>query len=611
MLSAVLMLSQAVVSFADTQGKMDPDDYLFLTVFRTCGVSPGVDVGRWVGLYKGYLKSTGNQALLSQVEGYASLNWGDTAQGVDALLVSVKEWLSLSDSYGTNVVGYNLPSSPAPQIKTASYDGERSILTSPFPDLSLDSAGYSYSFSFITGNYIDNSLMTYRHNCYFPDTAKMFGIVTSLSMYNYSDLIGVKYYKASDLNYVQQWCDFVYGAYYPDGSVYVSPKKSSVSTGYFPSCAVMNLPFPVFKNESDALEYCKTGVVNNAFTHTSGFLTSLGEESGFDSELQRKEFISVSNSLTLPKSLDEATAKVKEFQKPLNHEELMTVLNENGMNIIYSAKYRVEHLREIASSGSDSEQEWEKYSEETFYGAPGSTAVFTPLELEGYTYVPELTEPEEKGIPADESLVIRLYYTLDRAPYVVEHYTQRMMPGEGGEKWELAGAETFQGIPGMLAEYQARDYSGYTFDGSLTEPSDCQILSDGSLVVRLYYTLDQVSYTVEHYTQRMIPGEGGEKWELADTETFQGIPGTEAVYQVKDYSGYVFDNSLTEPSDCQVLSDGSLVVRLYYVQAPFSVLTEPINKAVGAALPVAAVIGSVFSGGLFLLKLYKRISAKA
>ena len=60
-----------------------------------------------------------------------------------------------------------------------------------------------------------------------------------------------------------------------------------------------------------------------------------------------------------------------------------------------------------------------------------------------------------------------------------------------------------------------------------------------------------------------------------------------------------------------MLSDGSLVVRLYYVQAPFSVLTKPINKAVGTVLPVAAVIGSVFSGGLFLLKLYKRISAKA
>ena len=83
------------------------------------------------------------------------------------------------------------------------------------------------------------------------------------------------------------------------------------------------------------------------------------------------------------------------------------------------------------------------------------------------------------------------------------------------------------------------------------------------------------------------------------------------IYPVKDYPGYSFDGSLTEPSECQVLADGSLVIRSYYIQAPFSVLTKPIDKAVGSALPVAAVIGSVLSGGLYLLKLYKQISAKA
>lgn len=75
-LSACLVLSQAAVSFADTQSEMDPDDYLFLAVFRACGVSPGVDVGRWAGFYKGYLRSVGDAALLSRVEGYASLGWG-------------------------------------------------------------------------------------------------------------------------------------------------------------------------------------------------------------------------------------------------------------------------------------------------------------------------------------------------------------------------------------------------------------------------------------------------------------------------------------------------------------------------------------------------------
>ena len=130
-LSVLLVLSLPVLSFADTKGKMDPDDYLFLTVFRACGMSPGVDVGRWVGLYKGYLRSIGDEALLSQVEGYASLGWGDTAQGVDALFESVKGWLSLSDSYGTESVGYSLPSSPSRQTGEISSVDEVSVLSTP------------------------------------------------------------------------------------------------------------------------------------------------------------------------------------------------------------------------------------------------------------------------------------------------------------------------------------------------------------------------------------------------------------------------------------------------------------------------------------------------
>lgn len=173
----------------------------------------------------------------------------------------------------------------------------------------------------------------------------------------------------------------------------------------------------------------------------------------------------------------------------------------------------------------------------------------------------------------------------------------------------MTDTETLQGFPGVEAEYSLKNYSGYSFDNSLTEPSDCQILADGSLVVRLYYTCDPVSYEVKHYKERFSGDE--QPWELAGTETLQGIPGKRAEYPVKDYPGYSFDGSLTEPSECQVLADGSLVIRSYYIQAPFSVLTKPIDKAVGSALPVAAVIGSVLSGGLYLLKLYKRISAKA
>ena len=227
----------------------------------------------------------------------------------------------------------------------------------------------------------------------------------------------------------------------------------------------------------------------------------------------------------------------------------------------------------------------------------------------GYSFDASLTKPSNCQVLADGSLVIRLYYTCDPVPYKVEHYKESF---SGDEKsWLPADTETLQGIPGMNAKYSAKEYPGYSFGSGLTKPSNCQVLPDGSLVIRLYYTCDPVPFTVEYYKESFIPSGDKKSWLPAGTETLQGIPGTWAKYPVKEYPGYSFDASLTEPSSCQVLPDGSLVIRLYYTQAPFSVLTEPVNKAAGSSLPVAAVVGSVLSGGLFLLKLYKRISAKA
>lgn len=155
------------------------------------------------------------------------------------------------------------------------------------------------------------------------------------------------------------------------------------------------------------------------------------------------------------------------------------------------------------------------------------------------------------------------------------------------------------------------ELEGYTYVPELTDPAHTEILPDESLVVCLYYTLNRVPYVIEHYKQDMIPGENGESWTLADTETLQGIPGTEAEYPAKDYPGYSIDLSLTEPSDRHIPADGSLVIRMYYIQAPFDMLVAPIHKAVSSTLPLAASLGAVISGGFFLLKLYRRISDKA
>ena len=604
MLSAVLMLSQAVVSFADLQGVMEPEDYVFFVIFRACGISPGLRyIGPWMEAYKGYLESTHNNVLLSQINSYSNLLWGDTVNGIDVVFESVKNWLSLSDSYGGNGSYYTLPSSNLPLEPDSSMESYEARVSSRIADVSCDVSDYEYLFSSVdvykTGDY---ELVNY----YAPKGQEILGVYSSAS--DYCDSGSVTFYTRSGSGYSTAWLKTNSCTY--DSSWILKSSYPALDSVYrvdgFGIRSMSNFPLKVFYSTYDMSNYCKTDNVVNTFS--SGSLRLSPSIKFFDLGLQKIDDYEVGGALALPSDSSDALKRWNNLSGATSAEAFLSAINASGMDITYRPSYRLEHY--VQKYSADGTYIWEKNSESSHTGVLNEPALIEPLEISGFTYAPELV-PEEKTVLLDGSLVVPVYYTCNPVSYSVEHYTQKILPKGGGEEWELADTETFQGIPGMLAEYQAKDYSGYTFDSSLTEPSDCQVLSDGSLVIHLHYTSNEVPYVVEHYTQRMIPGEGGEKWELADTETFQGIPGTGAEYQAKDYSGYAFDKSLTEPSDCQVLSDGSLVVRLYYVQAPFSVLTKPINKAVGTVLPVAAVIGSVFSGGLFLLKLYKRISAKA
>lgn len=335
-LSVCFVLSQAIVCFADTPGEMDPDDYLFLTVFRACGVSPGVDVGRWMALYKGYLKSVGNQALLSQVEGYASLNWGETVQGVDPLFESVKEWLSLSGSYGTESTGYNLSSSPSPQIQDLQVSPYFSIFSQPFPESSCDEPGYHYVFSQSYKTSVRYS--GFRENYYFPDGEEIIALADKdyRATNNYYNGIGVTFYmvdRSSDSGYSLAPCFIVWATYAADGSTLSSSnKRKSSKTSINPDiCSLMNFPFYVFGSAEDMETYCKTGVANNTFNNGSGFVTSLGKDGGLDPELQKKGIATLGNTMMLPKSREEAVSAVEAFQKPLNQEELLAVLSANGM----------------------------------------------------------------------------------------------------------------------------------------------------------------------------------------------------------------------------------------------------------------------------------------
>ena len=107
--------------------------------------------------------------------------------------------------------------------------------------------------------------------------------------------------------------------------------------------------------------YCKTGVANNTFNNNSGFVTSLGRDGGLDPELQKTGIATLGSIMALPGTREEAVARAEAFQKPLDREELMAVLSADGMDVVYNAEYKVEHLRESPAAGADGEPVWENY----------------------------------------------------------------------------------------------------------------------------------------------------------------------------------------------------------------------------------------------------------
>ena len=596
-LSIFLVFSLPVLSFADTKGKMDPDDYLFLTVFRACGVSPGVDVGRWVGLYKGYLRATGNTALLSQVEGYASLGWGDTASGVDTLFESVKGWLSLSGSYGTDASRYSLPSSPSPQIYDLCVSPYISISSQPFPEGLREEPGYSYVFSQSFKDKV--SAVGFRENYYFPDGAEVIALARpDYRVSNeYFDGIGVTFYMvdaSSTSGYSLAPCFVVWTTYAADGSTLnntVSRHSSSASVN--PDiCSLMNFPVYVFASAEDMETYCKTGVVNNIFNSNSGFVSSLGKDGGLDPELQKLGFVSIGNQMTLPSSQTEAVSRAAAFQKPLSRQQLTDILGQNGMDdLTYMAEYHVEHYRK--NPDPEAQEEWTLADTEVFTGISGTEAAYSVKDYPHYLFDSSLTKPSDRKILPDNSLVVRLYYTPDPEavyPYTVEYY-------KDGECFETVSKTVPMFGDRTVSEYEDFCPKYYLVDGETSTPLPFSVTGENH-VIRVSYIpdLDAVyPYTVEYYK---------------DGECFETVSGTVPVFgdqTVQEYKDvcpkyYLVDGEASTPLPFPVTEENH-VIRVYYIPDTSNPYTPLARGTEDLVTFTSGFFGKVFLGVLALLLL--------
>ena len=84
--------------------------------------------------------------------------------------------------------------------------------------------------------------------------------------------------------------------------------------------------------------------------------------------------------------------------------------------------------------------------------------------------------------------------------YIIEHYKQSAIKNvDGSSSWTLSDRETLTGFPGVEASCQKKNYGGLSCDLNLTEPANRIIPTDGSLVIKMYYTQDLFGFLKEPF----------------------------------------------------------------------------------------------------------------
>ena len=570
-LTALFSMSQMMTVFA---ADVSAENYVFSLILRACGVSPGTKVGAWQDAYEGYLEKTGNQALLNQVKGYESLSLGSTAQGVDDLYWSVRQWLSsatVKESRADSCL-YELPSSPTPKPDVLSVPGSDSIRSDPFsgpgPLPAAEAETYSFLFadSFTTSYNNGNLLVCAVRNVYAPKGIEVFGVVTAYT--DYGAKIRIEYFTpdaSSSTGYRSVELKDMRAEYYlSDGSFYRKPNYSiSWNWNSRNARANMNYPFKIFATAKDAENYCKTGTVSNLFSQNSITLSSGGTSQGADLELINHKVDSVSSSISLPANAVSASAALSSLQAPMDLDSLSKALTSAGMEVAYTASYKIEHYKRDVSD-LDKPVSWIKESEEALSGVVGQEASFKPKSYPSFLYTPELTDPQDARILGDGSLIIRLYYKPDpdaALPYTVEYH-------KDGEVFE-----TISGTVPMFGDRFVRTCEDlcpqyYLPDNKASTPLPFEV-SELKNTIHIYYKRDlyaKFSYTVEYYK---------------DGQLFKTVPGSVSVFDpsIKSClsycpSGYALDTSSSTPLPYSVSGDGG-VIKNFYVRKetviPYSV----------------------------------------
>ena len=258
------------------------------------------------------------------------------------------------------------------------------------------------------------------------------------------------------------------------------------------------------------------------------------------------------------------------------------------------AGYRVEHYL-VNVNGIMSLAEAEALT-----GTIGTTVTATEKKYSGYNYEAGYRGEEKSGaILPDGSLVLKVYYPAYRhsITYVINGYEPEGAPAPPAAVTNAVCGESRTVV--NLAPITGYTFSGWTtiqckLDGNGFVMPDMNVVLTGSWIPSgdIAGGDTYAEYNVEHYLV-----DAANIATLYETEKCYGIAGnTTAAREKTGYTGYRFYDGYTgEVRAGTILSDGSLLLKLYYTVIPRSIdyrVTGTIPT--GAPDPPAAVSNALY-----------------
>lgn len=275
-------------------------------------------------------------------------------------------------------------------------------------------------------------------------------------------------------------------------------------------------------------------------------------------------------------------------------------------------RYQIEHyLQQLDAEGKPSSA-YTRADHSFHEGTTGAEAVATPNQYDGYTYNATISTASGT-IAADGSLILKLYYDFTQL-YTVTYAVVGSADPLAGPQGAVDVPSTLYTLPDGGSYYVGQTVTvaadlavqGYHFVGwweyeagypSAVKSSDTSfVMPARNLTLKGYFIAgDNTKYTVEHYFQTV----DGSEYVLDNTYTQEkygktGASVTAEPLSAADLGGkFTYNDAKSGATKAgDILADGSLVLKLYYDRAAYTVTYAYTGTVPDGANPTAATLAT-------------------